>query len=142
MARIFVYDNREFPDPDPELSVDDVRKSLADFYGELSNATVKESARANAESGEDDNIYEFERKVGTKGGRFSEVTEIMAETPEHTIELVELARQHIADTGGFTIIAEADPRWQQAVTDAHEYSGRVSRTFHELERLCRQYLRF
>ncbi len=25
MARIFVYDDREFPDPDPEMSVDQVK---------------------------------------------------------------------------------------------------------------------
>ena len=25
MARVFVYDGREFPDPDPEMSVDQVK---------------------------------------------------------------------------------------------------------------------
>ena len=32
MARTFVYDNREFPDPDPGMTVDMVKASLADFY--------------------------------------------------------------------------------------------------------------
>ena len=59
--RIFIYDNREFPDPDPEMSVEQVRESLADHFGDLVNATVKESRRGI------DTIYEFERKVGTKG---------------------------------------------------------------------------
>ena len=44
MARIFVYDDREFPDPDPEMSVDQVKATLlSDFYGEIANASVKET---------------------------------------------------------------------------------------------------
>ena len=61
MARIFVYDDREFPDPDPEMSVDQVKSTLADFYGEIANASVKETVRGF------DTIYEFQRRVGTKG---------------------------------------------------------------------------
>ncbi len=61
MARIFVYDNREFPDPDPGMSVDEVKGTLADFYGEIANASVKKTKRG------DDTIYEFQRRVGTKG---------------------------------------------------------------------------
>ena len=45
MARIFVYDDREFPDPDPEMSVEQVQGTLADFYGEIANASVKETQR-------------------------------------------------------------------------------------------------
>ena len=61
MTRIFVYDDREFPDPDPQMSVDQVKSTLADFYGEIANASVKETPRGN------DTIYEFQRRVGTKG---------------------------------------------------------------------------
>lgn len=61
MARVFVYDSREFPDPDPGMSVDQVKATLADFYGEVANASVKESRRGN------DTVYEFQRRVGTKG---------------------------------------------------------------------------
>ena len=61
MARIFVYDNREFPDPDPEMTVDQVKQSLADHFGELENATVTETKRGM------DTIYELQRRVGTKG---------------------------------------------------------------------------
>ena len=61
MARVFVYDDREFPDPDPEMSVEQVKGTLADFYGEIANASVKETRRG------DDTIYEFQRRVGTKG---------------------------------------------------------------------------
>ncbi|MDE3268521.1 MAG: hypothetical protein OYI31_08755 [Chloroflexota bacterium] len=61
MARIFVYDDREFPDPDPEMTVDQVKATLADFYGEIANASVKETTRG------EDTIYEFQRRVGTRG---------------------------------------------------------------------------
>ena len=61
MARIFVYDDREFPDPDAGMTVDEVKATLSDFYGEIANASVKETARGG------DTIYEFQRRVGTKG---------------------------------------------------------------------------
>ena len=61
MPRIFVYDNREFPDPDPNLAVDQVRETMASFFPELATATVQERQRG------DDTVYEFQRRVGTKG---------------------------------------------------------------------------
>ena len=61
MARIFVYDDREFPDPDAGMTVDEVKATLSDFYGEIANASVKETKRG------EDTIYEFQRRVGTKG---------------------------------------------------------------------------
>ena len=61
MGRIFVYDDREFPDPDPEMSVEQVKATLSDFYGEIANASVKETTRGG------DIIFEFQRRVGTKG---------------------------------------------------------------------------
>ena len=61
MARIFVYDDREFPDPDAGMTVDEVKQTLSDFYGEIANASVKETKRG------EDTVYEFQRRVGTKG---------------------------------------------------------------------------
>jgi PRTRC genetic system protein C len=61
MARVFVYDGREFPDPDPNLSVDEVKAMVTDFFPELSNAEVKEATK------DENTIYEFIRRVGTKG---------------------------------------------------------------------------
>ena len=61
MTRIFVYDGREFPDPAPDLTPDEVRKMMTDFFPELANAEIKEGKRG------DDTLYEFVRKVGTKG---------------------------------------------------------------------------
>lgn len=59
--RVFVYDGREFPDPDPKMSADEVRQFMTNGYPELANAESKQSKR-----GEDD-IIEFRRRVGTKG---------------------------------------------------------------------------
>ena len=61
MARIFIYDNREFPDPDPDASPEDVRANLAEFFGEINNAEIHTETRGN------DTLYRFERRVGTKG---------------------------------------------------------------------------
>jgi len=60
-ARGFVADNREFPDPDPNLSIDEVRKMMTDFMPELHNAGVKEIEK-------DGKMYiQFIKKVGAKG---------------------------------------------------------------------------
>jgi len=61
MARTFIYDGREFPDPDPNLSPDEVRRMFADFFPELANAEVREHQKG------EDTIYELVRRVGTKG---------------------------------------------------------------------------
>jgi len=60
-VRVFVYDGREFPDPDSNMSTDEVRQSMTNFFPELANAETKQSKR-----GEDD-IVEFQKRVGTKG---------------------------------------------------------------------------
>ncbi len=62
MAREFIYDNREFKDPDPKLTIDQVRQSMSTFFPELSNAEVKGPVKR----GEDD-VYTFQKRVGTKG---------------------------------------------------------------------------
>ncbi len=60
-GRVFVADNREFPDPDPNLSVEEVKKLLADFLPELHNAEVKEIEK------DGKHYVQFIKKVGTKG---------------------------------------------------------------------------
>lgn len=61
MARIFVYDHHEFPDPDGSLTVAQIKTWLADFYPEVANAQVKTTRRGG------DTLYHFQRPVGTKG---------------------------------------------------------------------------
>lgn len=68
MARVFVYDGREFPDPDSDMKVDEVRQHFAHFFPELSNADTKESTRPSEDNPDQkDNVYEFKKRVGTKG---------------------------------------------------------------------------
>ena len=61
MARVFVYDGREFPDPDSNLEVEDVKRMMTDFFPELANADTKQANRG------EDTLYEFIKKVGVKG---------------------------------------------------------------------------
>jgi PRTRC genetic system protein C len=56
-----VADNREFPDPAPDLSVEEVRALLADFLPELHNAEVKEVDK------DEKHYIHFIKKVGIKG---------------------------------------------------------------------------
>ncbi len=66
--RVFVADGREFPDPDPTWTVDEVRQHMASYLPELSNAETKESKRPNKDNpAENDDIIEFKKRVGTKG---------------------------------------------------------------------------
>ena len=67
MARIFVYDGREFPDPDPGMTPDQVRQSMTSFFPELSNAETIQTKRKKEGSTETDDIIEFKKKVGVKG---------------------------------------------------------------------------
>ena len=59
--RIFVYDGRTFDDPDPNMSVEEVKTTLSDFFGEIATADVNKT-----EQGED-TVYEFRKRVGVKG---------------------------------------------------------------------------
>jgi len=61
MARIFIYDGVEYPDPDPSMKIDEVRQQMANFFPELSNAETKKEKKG------DDTIINFKKRVGTKG---------------------------------------------------------------------------
>jgi PRTRC genetic system protein C len=59
--RIFVYDGREFPDPDPNLSNEEVKKMMSDFFPELANAEIREHKK------DENTLVELVKRVGTKG---------------------------------------------------------------------------
>jgi PRTRC genetic system protein C len=61
MARQFIYDGRTFPDPDPNMSVDEVRQRFTDFFPELANADTKTQQVGS------DTVTTFAKRVGTKG---------------------------------------------------------------------------
>ena len=59
--RVFVYDGREHPDPDPSLSVEEVKRTFADFFPEVATAEVRTTQR------DEDEVVEFVKRVGVKG---------------------------------------------------------------------------
>lgn len=59
--RIFVIEGKDYSDPDPALSIDEVRQSMVQFFPELANSETKESKRG------EDQVIEFRKRVGTKG---------------------------------------------------------------------------
>ena len=61
MARIFIYNGQEFPDPDPAMSLEEVQSHLASFYAEIGNSRVETQER------EGDTLHYFRRNAGTKG---------------------------------------------------------------------------
>jgi PRTRC genetic system protein C len=88
MARIFSYEGKEYPDPDPKMSVDDVRQSMAGFFPELSNAETTEAKRG------EDTIITFKKRVGTKGAtddtpRMSDSELLIAEAEAELAGLIE-----------------------------------------------------
>lgn len=64
--RVFVYDNRQFSDPDSTLTVEQVKQNFQAFFPELATATVKESKDP---KDPETTIYQFTRQTGTKGSK-------------------------------------------------------------------------
>ena len=60
MIRVFVYDSRDFPDPDPAMSIPEVKESFAAFFPELATAETREVEK------DEKHYVEFVRKTGTK----------------------------------------------------------------------------
>ena len=61
-GRIFVVDGKEYPDLDPNLTIEEAREQLANFMPDLVNAEYTETKRGM------DTIIELHRRTGTKGG--------------------------------------------------------------------------
>ena len=61
MPRVFIVDEREHPDPDANLTIEQVRDMLAAFFPDLASATHTVTQRG------DDQVVDFRRVVGTKG---------------------------------------------------------------------------
>jgi len=59
--RKFVVDGTEYPDPDPNMSVDEVRQAMSTFLPELANADVKTDKQG------EDTVIRMSKRVGTKG---------------------------------------------------------------------------
>ena len=132
MARVFVYDGREFPDPDASLSVEDVRKQLSDFFPELTNAETREERRS-----DDEVRYTFARRIGTKGADYADIVAILRQVPEKRLAVFDLAAG-LVDADG-EVDAEAagarQPEINLAVAEAELYARATRPAVEALRRI-------
>ena len=128
MARIFVYDNRRFPDPDPSLSVDEVRRQLGGFFPELNNAETREERRG------EDTLYTFSKRIGTKGAPFP-IVDILRRVPEKRLHVFDLAAELIDAEGELDVDAAGgrEPEISLAIAEADAYARA---THGAVEALC------
>ena len=62
VERVFKYNNRNLPDPNPKLTPEQVKDQFAAQYPELATAVITGPALVGGKQ-----VYAFERAVGTKG---------------------------------------------------------------------------
>jgi PRTRC genetic system protein C len=132
MARIFVVDGREFPDPDPQLSVEEVRQQLSEFFPELANADTREEQRG------DDARYVFTRRIGTKGRhRAPNVVAILRRVPEKRLRVFELAGELLDARGDLDVdeAARRQPEVNLAVAEAKAYAAATQQASEAVRRL-------
>ena len=133
MARIFRYDGREFPDPDPRMPVEDVRKQLGEFFPELANADTREEKRG------DDTIYTFTKRIGTKGRRRPpDLVRIIGRVPEKRLRVFELATELLDEQGEIDPDAAAarQPEVNLAIAEAEAYARATRQALGTLRQLA------
>ena len=128
--RKFIYDGREFPDPNVDWDPDRVRQSLATLMPGLSNAEVKHRTEG------EDEIYEFTRRVGTKGlmeGKKT-VVEVIASVPECRLALIDLMGKLSGSNGelDYQKAAKLQPEINYATIQAEQYIKQTKTAAHNL----------
>lgn len=123
-----MYDGRTFPDPDPSLSVDDVRRQLADYFPELANADTREVRQG------DDTLYTFSRRIGTKGSgrrrrRPPRLASILQQVPERRLHIFELVAELVGSDGTLDVdeAARRQPELALAEAEAQSYAQATQR---------------
>ena len=132
MTRIFSYDGREFPDPDPKLAVEEVRQQLSQFFPELVNAETRETRRG------EDTVYTFSKRIGTKGrGKQPNVVAILRGVPEKRLAVFDLAAHLTTSTGELNLdeAAARQPDVQLAIGEADAYARATQRAVQSLRQL-------
>ncbi len=131
MARVFIYDGREFPDPDPKLPVEEVRKQLSEFFPELGNADTREEKRG------EDTAYTFSKRIGTKGRRPRDVVAILRRVPETRLRVLELAAALLDDNGELEPDAAAAgrPEINLAIAEVEAYTRATRQAVEAVRRL-------
>jgi PRTRC genetic system protein C len=61
MARKFIVDGTEYPDPGPDVSPEQFKQMMVGFLPELANADMTTEKQC------EDTIYRFKKRVGVKG---------------------------------------------------------------------------
>jgi len=138
-ARVFVYNGQEYPDPDPALAVEHVRRELARFMPELTNADVREERRADGTT-----QFVFTKRIGTKGstgvpsppqpveaGREGDSSSpnarliaLIGAIPETRLAIFRLAHELVRADGEFDLDAAAarGEEVERASAEAHEHA--------------------
>ena len=110
MARFFIVDGKQLPDPDPRLTPDEVRAYLAaNFYDWLANAETREERRG------DDTHYTFTRRIGTTGARarrasgptVDRIRRLIRAAPEKRLRVWDLAAALTLPNGDIDHVAAA-----------------------------------
>ena len=131
MARIFVYDGRQFPDPNPDMGVDEVRRQLSVFFPELTNADVREERRG------EDTVYTFSKRIGTKGVSPLRLADVLRQVPDARLRVFELA-QELLDAEGELAVDQAGVRQPEialAIAEADHYAQATRQAVQALRRL-------
>jgi PRTRC genetic system protein C len=136
MARVFVYDGRSFPDPDPALSVEQVRQQLAEYFPELANAETREEQRG------EDTQFTFSRRIGTKGARPRPVPTLLVagvlrRVPPTSLAIFDLAAE-LVDAHGLRDLdglAARQPELNLARAEAEIYAQATRRAVEAVRRL-------
>lgn len=132
MARIFSYDGREFPDPDPKLSVEEVRQQLSQFFPELINADTRETRRG------EDTVHTFSKRIGTKGRRtLPNIVAILRAVPDKRLAVFDLAVQLTMGNGELNLdeAAARQPDIHLAIAEANAYARSTQRAVQSLRQL-------
>lgn len=144
MARVFIVDGRQLPDPDPKLSVQEVRAQFAQFFPELVNADTREETK-----GEDTHIT-FTKRIGTKGAaiaapatrrrrgrREPDILRILRRVPEKRLRVFDLAPELCGPDGRLDLDAAAQrgPEIDLACLEAEAYARGTCAAVAALRRL-------
>ena len=147
MARVFIVDGRQFPDPDPKLSVQEVRTHFAQFLPELVNAESREEAQ-----GEDTHVT-FTRRIGTKGATGGaldplpsgaerrrggpDILDILRRVPEKRLRVFDLAAELCGPDGSLDLDAAGrrGPEIDLAQLEAETYARGTRAAVAALRRL-------
>jgi PRTRC genetic system protein C len=136
MPRVFVYDGRSFPDPDPALSVEQVRQQLAEYFPELANAETREEQRG------EDRLFTFARRIGTKGARprrapTRRIAGILRGVPPTRLAIFDLAAELVDEHGLRDLdgLAARQPELALARAEAELYAQATKRAVAAVRRV-------